>query len=175
FRQLRLAGEDAAAALAGTFRDPGPGIVSSALTTAAGLGALCLAHFRPLRELGQAPTGGVLVTLLTTVGFGAAALVGSPRRSAVSTPPQFWQRFGQPALKAAVGFSSRRPAAILAGAALLTVLSPWGVSRPSFSPDLRSLRPGDHPSAEAERLLVDTFAVGLDTFTIVAPGRTLGE
>ncbi|HEV8578632.1 MAG TPA: MMPL family transporter [Thermoanaerobaculia bacterium] len=175
FRQLRLAGNDAVAALAGTFRDPGPGIVSSALTTAAGLGALCLAHFRPLRELGQVLTVGVLVTLLTTVAFGAAVLVGFPRRSAVATPPRLWQRFGQPSLEAAVGFASRRPAMILALATLLTALSAWGLSRLSFSTDLRSLRPADHPSAEAERLLVETFAVGLDTFTVVAPGRTLDE
>ncbi len=175
FRQLRLAGEDAGAALAATFRDPGPGIVSSALTTAAGLGALCLAHFRPLRELGQVLTVGVLVTLLTTVALGAAVLAGFPRRSAVATPPRLWRRFGQPALEGTVGFAARRPVAVLAVSALLAAVSAWGVSRLSFSTDLRSLRPADHPSAEAERLLVDTFSVGLDTFTVVAPGRTLEE
>ncbi|HEV2853207.1 MAG TPA: MMPL family transporter [Thermoanaerobaculia bacterium] len=175
FRQLRLAGQDAATALEGTFRDPGPGIVSSALTTAAGLGALCLAHFRPLRELGEVLTVGVLVTLVTTVAFGAAVLVGYPRRSAVSRPPRLWQRFGQPALEGTTGFAARRPWAVLGTAVLLTAVSAWGVSRLSFSTDLRSLRPADHPSAEAERILVDTFSVGLDTFTVVAPGRTLGE
>ena len=178
FRQLRLAGQDAATALAGTFRDPGPGIVSSALTTAAGLGALCLAHFRPLRELGQVLTVGVLVILVTTVGIGAAVLVAFPGRSAVSAAsggPRLWSRFGQPALERTTGFAARRPWTILGMAVLLTAVSAWGVSRLSFSTDLRSLRPADHPSTEAERVLVDTFAVGLDTFTVVAPGGTLGE
>lgn len=175
FRQLRLSGQDAATALAGTFRDPGPGIVSSALTTAAGLGALCLAHFRPLRELGQVLTVGVLVTLVTTLGIGAAVLVGFPRRSAVSTAPRLWRRFGQPALEGTTGFAARRPWAVLGAAVLLTAVSAWGVSRLSFSTDLRSLRPADHPSTEAEKVLVSTFDVGLDTFTVVAPGQTLGE
>ncbi|HEX9944635.1 MAG TPA: MMPL family transporter [Thermoanaerobaculia bacterium] len=175
FRQLRLAGRDAAAALDGTFRDPGPGIVSSALTTAAGLGALCLAHFRPLRELGQVLTMGVLVTLVTTVTLGAAILAVFPRRSAVSALPRLWRRFGQPALEGTVRFAARRPRAVLAASALLTAVSAWGVSRLSLSTDLRSLRPADHPSAAAERLLVDTFSLGLDTLTVVAPGRTLGE
>ncbi len=177
FRQLRLAGQDAATALAGTFRDPGPGIVSSALTTAAGLGALCLAHFRPLRELGQVLTVGVLVTLVTTLGIGAAVLVGFPRRTEMSASgaPRLWRRFGQPALEGVTGFAARRPWRVLGAALLLTAVSAWGVSRLSFSTDLRSLRPADHPSTEAEKVLVSTFDVGLDTFTVVAPGRTLGE
>jgi uncharacterized protein len=175
FRQLRLGGQDPAAALDGTFRDPGPGIVSSALTTAAGLGALCLAHFRPLRELGQVLTLGVLVTLVTTVAVGAAALVAFPRRSAFAAPPRLWQRFGQPALESTVRSAARRPLVVLAASALLTVVSAWGVARLSLSTDLRSLRPADHPSAAAERLLVESFGLGLDTLTVVAPGRTLGE
>lgn len=175
FRQLRLSGMDAGAALAGTFRDPGPGIVSSALTTAAGLGALCLAHFRPLREMGQVLTVGVLVTLVTTGLLGAALLVRFPRRSAAAAPPRLWQRVGEPALAALVGLSVRRPRAVLAAMLLLSGLSTWGLTRLSLSTDLRSLRPEDHPSLAAERLLVRHFSVGLDTQTAVARAATLGE
>jgi uncharacterized protein len=175
FRQLRLAGGDALAALAGTFRDPGPGIVSSALTTAAGLVALCLANFRPLRELGQVLTIGVLVTLLTSAAIGASALAAFPRRSAFSSPPRLWLRFGQPSLEKTVGLAARKPWIVLVLSFLLTAVSAWGVSRLSFSTDLRSLRPVDHPLAAAERFLIEGFSVGLDTFTVVAPGRTLDE
>ncbi len=59
--------------------------------------------------------------------------------------------------------------------ALLSAFSIWGLSRLELSTDLRSMRPADHPSAAAERLLVDTFSVGLDTLTVVARGRTLSE
>lgn len=174
FRQLRLEGREPALALAGTFRDPGPGIVSSALTTAAGLGALCLAHFRPLRELGQVLTVGVLVTLVTTATLGASLLLALPGGSRVRTP-RLWLRFGFPALKTAVGQAARRPIAALAMAALLSTLSVWGVSRLGLSTDLRSLRPKDHPSLRVEELLVEKFGVGLDTFTVIARGRDLGE
>lgn len=174
FRQLRGEGLDAPAAFAGTLRDPGPGIVSSALTTAAGLGALVIAHFRPLRELGQVLTVGVLATLVTTLLLGGGLALAFPRRS-MGAPPRLWRRFGQPALARTVGLAARRPVWVLAVAALLTAVSCWGVSRLSFSTDLRSLRPADHPSFQAERLLVETFGVGLDTFTVVARGRDLGK
>lgn len=176
FRQLRLAGESVASALAGTFRDPGPGIVSSALTTAAGLAPLCLAHFRPLRELGQVLTVGVLATLVTTAALGSALVVLAPRRTHPgnsSRPSRLWQRAGLPALRATVGLAARRPGRVLAGAVLLSVLAAWGLSRLELSTDLRSLRPADHPSMEAERLLVETFSVGLDTFSVVARGESL--
>ncbi|HEX6904288.1 MAG TPA: MMPL family transporter [Thermoanaerobaculia bacterium] len=174
FRQLRGEGLDAPAALAGTLRDPGPGIVSSALTTAAGLAALVIAHFRPLRELGQVLTAGVLATLVTTLLIGGALALAFPGRSA-GAPPRLWRRFGQPALHRTVGLAAGRPGWVLAVSALLTAVSFWGVSRLSFSTDLRSLRPADHPSFRAERLLVESFGVGLDTFTVVARGRDLGE
>lgn len=174
FRRLRADGLDAPAALAGTLRDPGPGIVSSALTTAAGLAALVIAHFRPLRELGQVLTVGVLATLVTTLFVGGTLLVVFPRSSA-GAPPRLWGRFGQPALARTLGFAAKRPVWVLAVSALLTAVSFWGVSRLSFSTDLRSLRPADHPSLQAERLLIETFGVGLDTFTVMARGRDLGE
>jgi predicted RND superfamily exporter protein len=175
YRQLRSEGLGAGEALTGTFRDPGPGIVSSALTTAAGLGALVLAHFRPLRELGQVLTVGTLVILVTTATLGAALLLVFPERPRTLGPPRLWSRFGQPLLGAAVGLSSRRPVPVLAALALLTAVSAWGLGRLGLDTDLRSLRPADHPSLAAENLLVERFGVGLDTFTVVARGRTLEE
>ena len=176
FRQLRLAGQDAASALASTFRDPGPGIFSSALTTAAGLGALCLAHFRPLRELGQVLTVGVLVTLVTTVAIGAPpgwwpspSARPWPRRPALAAlrPAGPGERGGG---RGAVAVD--RPRRL--GPALRR-LRRGGSPASILSTDLRSMRPADNPSAEAEKLLVEKFALGLDTFTVVARGRTLSE
>jgi uncharacterized protein len=175
YRQLRVEGLEPGPALIESFRDPGPGIFSSALTTAAGLGALCLAHFRPLREMGEVLTVGVLVTLVTSVTLGAALLMIFPKRVQVSAPPRMWQRFGFPLLRGAVDLSARRPAAILAGVVLLTAVSVLGLFRLHISTDLRSLRPDDAPSARAENLLVEKFALGLDTFTVVARGRDLGQ
>lgn len=175
YRQLRAEGQSAERALAGTFRDPGPGIVSSALTTAAGLGALVLAHFRPLRELGQVLTVGTLITLVTTAALGGALLLAFPDRPHTLGPPRLWSRFGQPLLSGAVGLSARRPVLVLTGLALLTAVSGWGLGRLTFSTDLRSLRPRDHPALAAERLLVESFGVGLDTLTVVTRGRDLGE
>jgi hypothetical protein len=179
YRQLRLGGPgeppaSPAAALAGSFADPGPGIVSSALTTAAGLAPLMLAHFRPLREMGQVLTIGVLVTLVTSVVLGAPLLLAFPRRG-LRPPSKLWRRAGQPALEGLVGLAARRPGAILAACLLLTGVSAWGLTRLELSTDLRSLRPADHPSYEAEKILVETFGLGLDTFSVVAPGRNLGE
>jgi predicted RND superfamily exporter protein len=175
YRQLRSEGESAGEALVGTFRDPGPGIVSSALTTAAGLGALILAHFRPLRELGLVLTVGTLITLVTTAVLGGALLLVFPDRPHTLGPPRLWSRFGQPLLSGTVGLSARRPVLVLSGLALLTAVSAWGLGRLTFSTDLRSLRPRDHPALAAERLLVESFGVGLDTLTVVTRGRDLGE
>lgn len=175
YRQLRAEGRNAGEALVGTFQNPGPGIVSSALTTAAGLGALVLAHFRPLRELGQVLTIGTLLTLVTTATLGAALLMVFPERPHTLGPPRLWSRFGQPLLSGAVGLSARSPVLVLSVLALLTAVSVWGLGRLGLSTDLRSLRPQDHPSLAAERLLVEKFAVGLDTLTVVTRGRTLDE
>jgi predicted RND superfamily exporter protein len=175
FRQLRQEGLDLGSALRETFQDPGPGIVSSALTTAAGLGALVLAHFRPLRELGQVLTVGVLTTLITTATLGAALLVLFPRGVKAGRQDSYWRNWGQPVLRVTIGFATRRPWIVLAATVLLSIASIWGLARLELSTDLRSLRPKNHPLARAEQLLVETFSVGLDTFSVVAQGRTLDE
>ncbi|HEX3126915.1 MAG TPA: hypothetical protein VH394_06270, partial [Thermoanaerobaculia bacterium] len=129
----------------------------------------------PLRELGQVLTVGVLTTLITTVTFGAALLILVPRGVKTSRPANLWRSWGNPALSGTIGFAVRRPRTVLAATLLLTLASAWGLSRLELSTDLRSLRPKNHPSARAEQLLVETFSVGLDTFSVVAQGRDLGE
>lgn len=175
FRELRRRGKGAAEALAETFRETGPGIATAAVTTAAGLAALAVAHFRLLREVGQVLSLGVVATLAATATLAAALLVLSPRPSARFRPLRLWPRAGKPVLAGLARASARHWRVSLALTALLTAVTGWGVSRLGLNTDLRALRPADHPSAEAEELLVRKFSVGLDTFSVVLKGRTLGE
>ncbi len=179
YRQLRLAGEDMAAALAGAFRDTGPGVLTAALSTAACLAALASAHFRPLREIGQVLAVGVLATLLATVTLGAAIAAGAagPAGAAVRPPsrPRLWARWGQPGLRRVAGLATGWPRSVLAAALALSAFAAWGLSRSALSTDLRALRPADAPSAAAERLLVESFGVGIDTLSVVVTGRDLDQ
>ncbi|MFL6193880.1 MAG: MMPL family transporter [Thermoanaerobaculia bacterium] len=175
FRELRRRGEGVSSALLATFRETGPGITTAAVTTAAGMIALGVAHFRLLREVGLVLSVGVMTTLASTAVLGAALLAAFPRATERPRPLRLWPRFGLPVLAGLAGLASRRWRATLVLMALATAAAGWGASRLELSTDLRALRPADHPSAEAERLLVGKFPVGLDTLSVVIRGRTLDE
>lgn len=175
FRKRRLRGESVAAALAAAFRETGPGNATTAFTTAAGLAALSVAHFRLLRELGQVLSVGVIATLVATGTLCAAVLAAFPGASARFRPLRLWPRFGRPLLGGLAGLSARRWRACLILTLLVTAAAGWGISRLTLSTDLRALRPADAPSGAAERLLVEKFSLGLDTFSVVLRGRDLGE
>jgi predicted RND superfamily exporter protein len=176
YRQLRLAGEDLPAALAGAFRDTGPGVLTAAMSTAAGLAALAPAHFRPLREIGMVLALGVVATLLATVTLSAAFVAAAP--GAVRRPParpKLWARWGAPGLGALARVPVRWPRAVLAAALAMSGFAAWGLSRASLSTDLRALRPADAPSLAAEKLLVESFSLGIDTLSVVVRGRDLDQ
>jgi predicted RND superfamily exporter protein len=175
FRERRLRGESVAAALAAAFRETGPGNATTAFTTAAGLAALSIAHFRLLRELGQVLSVGVVATLVATATLCAAVLAGFPGASVRFRPLRLWPRFGRPLLTGLAELSARRWRTCLILTLLVTAAAGWGISRLTLSTDLRALRPADAPSAAAERLLVEKFSLGLDTFSVVLRGRDLGE
>jgi predicted RND superfamily exporter protein len=176
YRQLRLAGGGVRAALAGAFRDTGPGVLTAALATAAGLAALGPAHFRPLREIGRVLALGVLGTLLATLTLSAALVAGAPGAAArPPARPRRWARWGVPGLRAVARTATRWPEAVLGAALALSVFAAWGLSRSALSTDLRALRPADAPSLAAERLLVDKFALGVDTLSVVVRGRDLDQ
>ncbi|MEA2602747.1 MAG: uncharacterized protein QOF89_3739 [Acidobacteriota bacterium] len=175
FRERRLRGEGVAPALAAAFRETGPGNATTAFTTAAGLASLTVAHFRLLKELGQVLSVGIVATLIATATLCAALLAGFPRASANFRPLRLWPRFGRPVLTGIAELSARRWRACLVLTLLVTAAAGWGISRLELSTDLRALRPADAPSASAERLLVEKFSLGLDTFSVVLRGRTLDE
>ncbi len=175
FRERRLKGEGIAQALAAAFRETGPGNATTAFTTAAGLASLTVAHFRLLKELGQVLSVGIVATLLATMTLCAALLAAFPRASDRFRPLRLWPRFGRPVLTGLAELSARRWRLCLVLTLLVTAAAGWGISRLSLSTDLRALRPADAPSAAAERLLVEKFSLGLDTFSVVLRGRTLDE
>jgi predicted RND superfamily exporter protein len=176
YRQLRLAGEGMAAALAGAFRDTGPGVLTAALSTAACLAALASAHFRPLREIGRVLALGVLATLLATITLSAALVAGAPGAAArPPARPRLWARWGVPGLRALARVATRWPGAVVTAALALSAFAAWGLSRSALSTDLRALRPADAPSVEAERLLVESFSLGIDTLSVVVRGSDLDE
>src|SRR5258708_30968479 len=165
-----------AAALAGAFRDTGPGVLTAALSTAACLAALTSAHFRPLREIGKVLALGVLATLLAA-GPSSAALVAGFPGAAARTPARarLWARWGQPGLRALARVAVGRPWAVVAVALGLSVFGAWGLSRAALSTDLRALRPADAPSVAAEKLLVESFSLGIDTLSVVVRGPDLEQ
>lgn len=170
-RQARLAGLAPGAAVAAACRASGPAILASAATTGGAFLVLSLAHFRPVRELGQVVAGGVLAVLLATLAVGAPALVladRAPRRRGTAA----WRLLGR-GVRAAVGLGERHPRAVLAVAALVTAVATAGLPRLTFDADLRALRPADHPALAAERLLAERFDLGLDAATVVVEGADL--
>jgi predicted RND superfamily exporter protein len=182
YRQLRLAGDGRADALAGAFRDTGPGVMTAALSTAACLAALAAAHFRPLREIGKVLALGVVATLLATITLSAALAAGTPRGAGTAgetgrppAPPRLWARWGAPGLRAMARAAVRWPWLVVGTAVALSAFAAWGLSRTALSTDLRALRPADAPSAAAERQLVESFSLGVDTLSVVVRGRDLDE
>ncbi|MDA8016656.1 MAG: MMPL family transporter [Thermoanaerobaculia bacterium] len=193
FRQAILQGFSRADALAATYRQAGPAIVTSATTTALAFAVLGLAHFRPLKELGTVVAFGIVAILVGSATVGAALITfrlttrSSPAASAEPEHVRGKERKGSSeaaglvwrGLDAFVSFivdaALRHRALVLLLAAALTAVTAWGATKLELDTDMGSLRPTDHPALEAERVLSGRFAVGLDTTTLVIRGDDLSQ
>ncbi len=159
------------AAVAATVRRVGPGILSSAVTTACGFSVLAAAHLRPIREIGVAVAVGMTAILFATATFGVALLVLGGRRP---WGGPVWRALGR-AVAATVAFVEGRPRGVSAVLLLVSVAAAAGLPGLSLEADLRGLRPASHPVLEAERRLLERFDLGLDTTRVVVRGDTLEE
>lgn len=171
YRQKVLGGMAPAAALEDSFGYKGAGLWSSALTTASGFVVLGFAHFRPLREVGLVVGLGIVMMVIGSLTVGAA-LWFSP--AGKERTPAIW-RLVERLIHGLVEFAGRRPKAVLAGTAALTLGGLLGLAGLGLSGDLRALRPANHPVFKAEEQLAQRFGVGLDTSTVVIGGSSLEE
>ncbi len=185
FRQSCRVDGDAERALAATARHTGPGIATSALTTAAAFTVLAFAHFRPLAELGWLVALGILSILaaLVLIGAPASAMVARRLRRAERRAGRpaggdrdrgLWRLLGA-VVEVLAGFAERHPRWVLAVAALLSLAALWHLPGLAIDPDPRTLRPFDHPARETETLLVERFDLGLDTANVVVAGDDLPQ
>lgn len=167
-----LAGEDS---LVATYRAAGPGILTSALTTAAGFAVLTFAHLSPVRELAILVTCGILSMLIMTATMGMAALVlWKGQKGFFGRGSTLWRWTGA-FVDYSVGVGTRHPFIILGVMVCVVIVSAAGIPKLRFDSDLRAVRPVDHPAMEAERLLVEHFGVGVGTVTFVVPGDSLED
>lgn len=172
FRQtyLQISTGDAPRALRGTLRHVAPPVLTSALTTAVGFAVLGFAHLPPLRELGALVTLGILTILVAMAVAGSAGWVlVAPR---LGSPGRLWHWLGE-AGNRLPRLASHHPRPVLAIATLATLLAIPVVGGLSVDPDVRTLRPDNHPAHRAEELLVERFGIGVDTATVVIPGEDL--
>ena len=161
-------------AVVGALAETAPGILAAGLTTAAAFGCLAFAHFRPLRELGLVVACGMLLLLAATALVAAPLLVLTVRRWRSRDARESGRGYAA-IVEAALRASERRPKTVLLLATIATVAAGAGVARLHVDPDLRRMRPEDHPALRAERRLVASFAVPLDTATFLVKGRDAEE
>ncbi len=171
YRHQILHGLAPPAALEESFRYKGPGLWSSALTTASGFVVLGFAHFRPLREVGLVVGVGIVLMVVGSLTVGAALWYSPAGRE---RSPAIW-RFLERLINRLVDFAQANPKPVLIATVLVTLGGFWGFPASVCSGDLRSLRPANHPVFKAEELLATRFGVGLDTSTVVIDGKDLEE
>jgi predicted RND superfamily exporter protein len=178
FRQACLEGLDRSTAMLRSFRETGPAILASVVTTAVAFLVLSLTHFRPVRELGLLVAVGIVSILLASVGIGAStAVLWPPLRLGRGERPgggPFWKAVGR-VVNGTIDLGTSHPRLTVAVTVMLSAVAAFGITRIEFSADLRTFRPEFHPALAAEELLVEKFSFGLDTFTVVLKGDDPGD
>ena len=175
YRECRLGGHSREASLEAIFRVAGPGILTSALTTAAAFSVLSFAHLRPVRELGVVVSLGIISMFVVTMTMGAAALgFWNGRGKRAENEGVLWRWAGR-LVDGCVGVGRRHPSGVLLTSIGTVLVLATGIPKIQFDSDLGAIRPVNHPALEAERLLEEQFGVTSGTVTCVVPGSDLND
>ena len=174
FRQRRASGDRPQLALWTTVRETGPGILSSAATTAAAFLVLTAARLVPVRELGGVTALGIGAVLLATVGVAGPLLLWTSRDGERTGGGPLWSGLGRLA-DAMVQFSRRQSMWVGVLAVTVSIGALAGLPRLKFDGDLRALRPDDHPALVVEQALTESFDWPLDAVHLMVRGANSAE
>jgi predicted RND superfamily exporter protein len=141
YRDLLRQGQAEGGAAPMALRQLALPLVLTALTTAAGLGALSLSRMVAVQEFGILAVIGVVCTLAATVIFAPAALQIGRQRTHSSGGDDGFDRIAE----RLAAFDLRHRRSIFAGAALILAISVFGMTRIQVSSHFASNFPSDHP------------------------------
>jgi predicted RND superfamily exporter protein len=167
YREEEAAGASHAIAIA-NLREPALSVMLGVVTTAATFLALLLMDFPTLQELGALVGVGILICGVLTVVIIPALLWSWPP----APPTKQISPSRGPGAHALGRFIARSHRAILAGAAILTIVLAPGISQVRLVATLDKLRPATGSSA-IEAAIATHFGVTQDVHLVIAEGPGL--
>jgi predicted RND superfamily exporter protein len=167
YREEEAAGASRALAIA-NLREPALSVMLGVVTTAATFLALLLMDFPTLQELGALVGVGILICGVLTVMIIPALLWSSPP----APPTKQISPSRGPGAHALGRFIARSPRAILAGAAILTIVLAPGISRVRLVATVEKLRPATG-SNTIEEAIATHFGVTQNVHLVIAEGPRL--
>lgn len=172
YRRQRLTNASPEKAIAATFSEVGPAVLTATTTTVAAFAVLLASRLPSFQELGMIVAFGLVAITLASASIGAAAAVSLDRAHFASSP--LWTTIGR-FVNGAVTFAESYPKAVVGAAALLTMVLGAATVHLRLESNLEVLRPDNNPMAAAERVLARGFGIGEDTATILVHGADLDE
>lgn len=125
-------------AMARSFRDAGPGLITGTITTAAAFGCTAFTDFRGVAEMGIIAGGGVLLLLVAMLCVFPACLALTTRWRQHIERMRTWdaQRLGR-----RLGWTDRRAVPVLLGSGLVFVALLLPMSRVGYDTNILNLQP----------------------------------
>jgi len=140
-------------AVAGTFRDVGPGLITGALTTSAAFIAIALTDFKGAAELGVIAAGGIILCLIAVMSTFPALLVAlGDWRNWIRTRDE--QVHHSPLARPLFFVSSHSWLTIVAALAAVAALG-WSALGTRYNPNLLDLQPKGVESVIWEERLIE--------------------
>lgn len=145
-------------AMARSFRDAGPGLVTGALTTALAFAATALTDFKGVAEMGVIAGGGVVLLLVAMLCVFPAALALSGRWQQRIDRVRTWS---DESLDGLLGWSDRSPVPVLACTGLLVAALLLPASRVSYDSNILNLQPTGLESVQWQHRLEHDSGVNI--------------